>query len=103
MDQLEFSNVFSGSPVKRTKRSGLLRNASVILGNLGDNNSTHVLASSLTEDSDPIVRAHSAWALGQIGHAEVVSLLRHAHENESDADVLVEIKAALDKLSNQKE
>ena len=103
MDQLEFSNVFSGSPVKRTKRSGLLRNASVILGNLGDSNSTHVLASSLTEDSDPIVRAHSAWALGQIGHAEVVNLLRYAHENESDADVLVEIKAALDKLSNQKE
>ena len=103
MNQLEFSNVFSGSPVKRSKRSGLLRNASVILGNCGDRNSIHVLATSITEDPDPIVRAHSAWALGQIGHEEAVSLLRYAQENESDAAVRIEIKDALDELANQKD
>jgi epoxyqueuosine reductase len=101
MDQLEFSNVFSGSPIKRTKRSGLLRNASVILGNHADTNSIHTLTTSLIKDPDPIVRSHCAWALGQIGHTEVVSWLEYAQENESDTDVLVEIKYALDVLSNQ--
>jgi epoxyqueuosine reductase len=102
MDQAEFSGTFSGSPVKRTKRSGLLRNASVVLGNNRDNKSIHVLADSLVEDPDPIIRAHSAWALGQIGDTRAVNLLNYAFDNEADADVLVEIKAALEELSNQK-
>jgi len=101
MDQSEFSNVFSGSPIKRTKRGGLLRNTSVVLGNHGNIKSTHTLTTSLIKDPDPTVRAHCAWALGQIGHTEVVSWLKYAQENESDSDVLVEIKYALDVLSNQ--
>ena len=103
MNQAEFSKQFSGSPVKRTKRSGLLRNASVVLGNRVDNKSIRTLANSLTEDPDPIVRAHSAWALGQIGGANVVGLLSGAQDNEIDADVLIEIQSALCELSNQKE
>ena len=103
MDQAEFSKKFSGSPVKRTKRSGLLRNASVVLGNRVDNKSIHSLTTSLTGDPDPIIRAHSAWSLGQIGDANVVNLLSDAQDNEIDADVLIEIQSALDKLSNQKE
>jgi len=102
MDQAEFSGTFSGSPVKRTKRSGLLRNASVVLGNNRDNKSIHVLADSLVEDPDPIIRAHSAWALGQIGDTRAVNLLNYAFDNEADTDVLVEIKSALEELSNQK-
>ncbi|MEE3228929.1 MAG: HEAT repeat domain-containing protein, partial [Chloroflexota bacterium] len=103
MDQAEFSKKFSGSPVKRTKRSGLLRNASVVLGNRVDNKSIHSLATSLTGDPDPIIRAHSAWALGQIGDANVVNLLSDAQENEIDADVLIEIQSALDEFPNRKE
>tara|TARA_Y100000590_G_C15743037_1_gene1020968 strand:+ start:5244 stop:6419 length:1176 start_codon:yes stop_codon:yes gene_type:complete len=102
MDQSEFSRTFSGSPVKRTKRSGLIRNASVALGNHGDDKSIHALANSLSEDPDPIIRAHSAWALGKIGDIKAVNLLNCACDNEDDVDVLVEIKAALEELSNQK-
>jgi epoxyqueuosine reductase len=35
MSQEEFSRRFKGSPVKRTKRRGLLRNVAVALGNWG--------------------------------------------------------------------
>ena len=103
MDQVEFSKKFSGSPVKRTKRSGLLRNASVVLGNRVDNKSIHTLTTSLTGDPDPIIRAHSAWALGQIDDARIVKLLSDAQDNETDADVLIEIQSALDEFPNRKE
>ena len=103
MDQVEFSKKFSGSPVKRTKRSGLLRNASVVLGNCVDNKAIHTLTTSLTGDSDPIIRAHSAWALGQIDDGRIVKLLSDAQDNETDADVLIEIQSALDEFPSRKE
>ncbi len=61
----EFSARFSGSPIKRAKRRGLLRNVSVALGNWGSLDAVPVLTSAL-EDPEPLVRGHAAWALGEI-------------------------------------
>jgi epoxyqueuosine reductase len=44
MDQAEFSRRFKGSPVKRAKRRGLLRNVAVALGNWGSPEAVPVLA-----------------------------------------------------------
>lgn len=69
LSQEEFSRRFKGSPVKRTKRRGLLRNVAVALGNWGSPEAVPVLSAALTDD-EPLIRGHSAWALGCIAAAE---------------------------------
>lgn len=65
MDDDAFRASFRSSPIKRAKRRGLLRNAAVVLGNLGDVEDTPVLARA-AHDPEPLVREHVAWALDQI-------------------------------------
>jgi epoxyqueuosine reductase len=65
MDQAEFSRRFKGSPIKRAKRRGLLRNVAVALGNWGSPEAVPVLVAAL-DDEEPLVRGHAAWALGRI-------------------------------------
>jgi epoxyqueuosine reductase len=79
----EFSRRFEGSPVKRAKRRALLRNVAVALGNWGSPAAVPVLTSALS-DPEPLVRAHSAWALGQIGSDEAREALASRLSVESD-------------------
>jgi epoxyqueuosine reductase len=65
MDDEAFRIAFRNSPVKRAKRRGLARNAAVVLGNIGDERAASALARA-SEDPDPLVREHAAWALEQI-------------------------------------
>ena len=65
MTQEEFSRRFKGSPVKRTKRRGLLRNVAIALGNWGSEEGVPVLVAAL-DDHEPLIRGHAAWALGRI-------------------------------------
>jgi hypothetical protein len=65
MDQAEFSRRFKNSPVKRTKRRGLLRNVAVALGNWWSPEAVSVLESALN-DEEPLIRGHAAWALGRV-------------------------------------
>ncbi|MFL5992687.1 MAG: HEAT repeat domain-containing protein, partial [Rubrobacteraceae bacterium] len=74
-------------------RAGLLRNCCVVAGNLGLRRALPALIRSLREDESPLVRAHAAWALGEIGGAEAA--LEEAAEGESDPACLEEIKLAL--------
>lgn len=99
----EFSSMFSGSPVKRAKRRGLLRNVAVALGNWGSPEAAPVLSSAL-DDPEPLVRGHAAWALGEIlsrvgipgdGGFEVAEALLFRLNVEEDPCVVGEIEAAL--------
>ena len=69
LSQEEFSQRFRGSPVKRTKRRGLLRNVAVALGNWGSPEAVPVLSEALADD-EPLIRGHAAWALGRIASGE---------------------------------
>ncbi|HEV2149655.1 MAG TPA: HEAT repeat domain-containing protein [Longimicrobiaceae bacterium] len=69
LTQEEFSRCFKGSPVKRAKRRGLLRNVAVALGNWGSPEAVPVLAEALS-DAEPLVRGHAAWAFGRIASKE---------------------------------
>ena len=60
-----FRETFRGSPVKRTKRQGLRRNAVVAMGSSGDQRFVPVLE-ALTNDEDPVVAEHARWALEQL-------------------------------------
>ena len=89
----EFNRKFKGNPVMRSKRRGYLRNVAVALGNRKDSAVIPALAQALTDD-EPLVRAHVAWALGQIGGAKAKQVLTGALQNESDPSVRQEILAA---------
>ncbi|MEO6871146.1 MAG: tRNA epoxyqueuosine(34) reductase QueG [Chthoniobacterales bacterium] len=65
MDENEFREVFRGSPIKRVKRRGLLRNVCVALGNVGDESDLPALEKA-ARDPEPLIAEHAAWALKQI-------------------------------------
>jgi epoxyqueuosine reductase len=58
----EFSARFKGSPIKRAKRRGYLRNVAVALGNMDEENALPVLEKAL-QDPEPLVQSHAAWAI----------------------------------------
>ncbi|HLW61450.1 MAG TPA: tRNA epoxyqueuosine(34) reductase QueG [bacterium] len=91
----EFQRRFRGSPVKRTKRSGLRRNVAVALGNAGDPAAVPELLRALADESDPVVRGHAAWALGRIGTAGARDGLQRRLPLEKDAAAREEITLAL--------
>ncbi len=90
----QFRARFKGSPVKRAKRRGLLRNVAVALGNSGDRSSVPALARALS-DHEPLVRGHAAWALGRLGGEEARSALEEALSDEPDEWVREEIAQGL--------
>ena len=93
----EFRRRFRGTPVLRAKHTGLRRNACVALGNIGDPAAVPALSRVLTH-AEPLVRGHAAWALGRIGTREAEDALKNALAAETDADVLTEIRVALDSV-----
>jgi epoxyqueuosine reductase len=72
LTQEQFRQVFRGSPVKRTKWQGLVRNACIALGNQGaervpesHREITQALR-SLSECSEPVIAESAGWALSRI-------------------------------------
>ena len=94
LDEERFRARFRGSALWRTRRSGLLRNACIALGNIADRGSVPALAGAL-EDREPLVRGHAAWALGRLGGAAARTRLELALSREADAWVREECGLAL--------
>ncbi len=82
---------FRKTPLWRPKRRGILRNAAIALGNEAHPESIKPLSLGIN-DSEPLVRGASAWALRQIQHADSISALAEREKVETDAYVLSEIK-----------
>jgi epoxyqueuosine reductase len=61
----EFKRRFAKSPILRVKRRGLVRNACVVLGNIGTAADLPALRRAENHD-EPLVREHAAWAVRQI-------------------------------------
>jgi len=100
LSEEEFNERFKHSPLKRAKRSGLVRNACVVAGNLKDERAVPLLSNLLLNDPDPIVREHAAWALGQIATAEAIEALRKALATEKDERVREEIVLSLNESAS---
>lgn len=94
MTQQEFSQRFKGSPIKRAKRRGFLRNVLVAIGNWGARRAVPALEGALA-DHEPLVRGHAAWALGKIGGKTAKRVLQTRLTVETDQDVITEIQDAL--------
>ncbi|MDW8122789.1 MAG: tRNA epoxyqueuosine(34) reductase QueG, partial [Armatimonadota bacterium] len=95
LSEKEFRERFAGSALMRAKRSGLVRNACVALGNLRDESAVAPLVALLMDDPDPIVREHAAWALGRIGTQPAITALTQALQTEKDETVRTEILLSL--------
>ncbi len=92
-----FRHRFRKTPLWRTKRRGVLRNAAIVLGNQGDPAAITTLARGLG-DEEPLVRAASAWALGQINGPVARHALVDRLSEESVPEVQREIVAALRRI-----
>ena len=97
MTQAEFSSRFKGSPIKRAKRRGFLRNVLVAIGNWGARKAFPALEIALS-DGEPLVRSHAAWAVGQIGGETAAKLLQTRLVVEEEPEVIAEIQGALARL-----
>jgi epoxyqueuosine reductase len=62
LNEAAFRKRFRGTAFLRTKRTGMLRNAAIVLGNTGGSEAIPVLQKAL-EDSDETIREAAAWAL----------------------------------------
>jgi epoxyqueuosine reductase len=61
----EFRRRFRGTALVRTKRRGLLRNAALALGNVGDESALPALRRAL-DDAEPLVCEAARWAIDAI-------------------------------------
>ena len=57
-----FNQRYRGTPIQRSKRRGLLRNAAVVLGNSQPSSGQSVLQQA-TQDDEALIREHAHWAL----------------------------------------
>jgi epoxyqueuosine reductase len=89
-----FRRRFRHTPLWRSHRRGLLRNAAIVLGNGRDPQAIPALSRGLN-DIEPLVRGAAAWGLGQFQSTDADELLRKRLSEEADAQVITEIEAAL--------
>ena len=61
LDRAAFNARYTGTPLVRAKRRGLLRNACVAAANWGSAEALPALK-TLVHDEEPLVREHAAWA-----------------------------------------
>ena len=102
MTQQEFSRRFKGSPIKRAKRRGFLRNVLVAIGNWRSQRAIPALKDALA-DHEPLIRSHAAWALGRIGGETAKRILQTRLTLETEQDVITEIQDALITDNHKKE
>ncbi len=65
LDDAQFAERFAGTPIRRTKRRGFLRNVCVALGNIGDEAALPALQRA-AQDPEPLIVEHARWAMAQI-------------------------------------
>ncbi len=94
----EFVKLFAGTPLMRTKREGLLRNAAVVAANTRAIRALDYLERAVLEDLSPIVRAHALWAYFTLAHQEGTKARARAQElivrSRNDKDSIVQTEVA---------
>jgi epoxyqueuosine reductase len=90
LDDVAFRKRFAGTPVKRTGRDRLIRNALIAAGNSGDESLVSAVR-RLLGDPSPLIRAMAVWALQRLAPLEDWEDARVKFvPRETDAAVLAE-------------
>ncbi|MDP6446420.1 MAG: tRNA epoxyqueuosine(34) reductase QueG [Pirellulaceae bacterium] len=90
-DEERFRERFRQTPMWRTKRRGLLRNAAIVLGNQREPSALGALVRAL-DDTEPLVRGAAAWAIGRIGADHRRDALLDRLARETDPHVRAELE-----------
>jgi len=93
LDDAGFRALFSGSPIKRSGRGRMVRNALIAAGNSGDAALIGPVA-ALLDDEDPVVRGAAVWALSQLDPARVAEERSTRAASETDPQVIAEWQLA---------
>jgi len=91
----EFQSYFAYNQIAMRPKEAIKRNAILALGNISDPRAVVPLIKVLQEDDNPMVRGHTAWALGKIGGKKAKSALEKALNLEEEREVKEEIANAL--------
>lgn len=90
LDDAAFRLRFAGTPIKRTGRDRVVRNALIASGNSGDRSLLGQIE-RLMEDNSALVRAMAIWASRRLGSDTEIETLRQRYQDlESDAEVAAE-------------
>lgn len=93
IDDRAFRERFAGTPVKRTGRDRIVRNALIAAGNSQDRTMIPLVEERLKDESE-LVRAMAVWALSQLADPDHFADLRKAYLlREADPDVRNEWEA----------
>lgn len=96
LDDPAFRQRFAGTPVKRTGRDRVVRNALIAAGNSGDAGLVPAIV-ALLDDPAPLVRGMAVWAFAQLVPAEAFDTQRIDRiRDETDLHVLAEWRGAAD-------
>jgi epoxyqueuosine reductase len=99
LDDDAFRTLFRRTPLWRSKRRGILRNAAIVLGNRPTPRAVDALVKGLRDD-EPLIRGACAWALGHYKSRAAQLALGEQSARESDAQVVREITEALAKQND---
>ncbi|MAF60054.1 MAG: tRNA epoxyqueuosine(34) reductase QueG [Blastomonas sp.] len=93
LDDAAFRALFSGSPIKRSGRGRMVRNALIAAGNSGDGALIAPVA-VLLDDADPVVRGAAVWALSRLDPARAGAERAARAAHETDPQVIAEWQLA---------
>lgn len=100
LDAENFARVFRKTAIKRTKLSGLLRNACIVAANTNARDCIDRII-ELAGHESAIVRAHAVWAAYRLlGYEAGNARLTEFRAKEGDMYVLSEYKEAAEELDN---
>lgn len=94
--QNEFEITIGISSAGWRGKTTLQRNAVIAAGNSENPDAVSLLSKLLENDSRPLIRLHSAWALGQINSRKALDKLEKAMRNDPDDMVKQEITWSLE-------
>jgi epoxyqueuosine reductase len=87
LDDAAFRQRFAGTPIKRTGRNRVLRNALIAAGNSGDRSLLPQIE-PLLDDGSPLVRAMAIWSAKRLMSAAEIEPLQARYEPiETDPEV----------------
>lgn len=83
LDDTEFRQVFSGSPIKRIGRGRFIRNLLIAMGNSGDKGLLP-LVETLLQDDLPVIRGSAIWAAWRLDADRIPALAAQHLATETD-------------------
>lgn len=90
LDDAAFRKRFAGTPLKRTGRDRVVRNALIAAGNSGDASLLPRII-ALLDDASPLVRAMAVWAARRLaGERDLQPLRKRSLAHERDGHVVAE-------------